>query len=208
MKIISIKDLKKKFGKNIIFDNLSIDIMSGQCYLFIGENGSGKSTLFKCLIGLSKIDSGEINMGNIKIGYVPEKLIMPNEMTVKEFLYCFGELKGVEIIELDNIIDNELKKWGIFEKKNRKIGSLSKGMIQKILIIQAVLDNPDLIVFDEVLNGLDRCSQKVLFSNVKQYKETGKTIIIASHYPKEYLEVVDEIYELNGKKVSKVETIN
>ena len=200
--------LKKIFGKNIVFEDVNLEIESGKSYLLIGENGSGKSTLFKCLLGLSSINRGEIKKENIKIGYVPERMIMPNEMTINDFLLCFGELKGLEKEWLDKKINYELSKWGLIEKKNNKIKTLSKGMVQKVLIIQAFLDEPDFLIFDEVLNGLDRNMQKLLFDTIENYKLNEKTILIATHYPKEYLEVIDEIFEISNKKVNKVEKIN
>ena len=208
MRIISIIKLKKIFGKNIVFEDVNLEIESGKSYLLIGENGSGKSTLFKCLLGLSSINRGEIKKENIKIGYVPERMIMPNEMTINDFLLCFGELKGLEKEWLDKKIHYELSKWGLIEKKNNKIKTLSKGMVQKVLIIQAFLDEPDFLIFDEVLNGLDRNMQKLLFDTIENYKLNEKTIIIATPYPKEYLEVIDEIFEISNKKVNKVEKIN
>ena len=208
MRIISIIKLKKIFGNNIVFEDVNLEIESGKSYLLIGENGSGKSTLFKCLLGISSINRGEIKKENIKIGYVPERMIMPNEMTINDFLLCFGELKGLEKEWLDKKIHYELSKWGLIEKKNNKIKTLSKGMVQKVLIIQAFLDEPDFLIFDEVLNGLDRNMQKLLFDTIENYKSNEKTILIATHYPKEYLEVIDEIFEISNKKVNKVEKIS
>ena len=208
MKIINIMNLKKKFGKNVVFNEVDFVIESGKTYLLIGENGSGKSTLFKCILGLSSINGGEIKKENIKIGYVPEKMIMPSEMTIYDFLLCLGELKGVEKERLDKKIDYELSKWGLTEKQNNKIKTLSKGMVQKVLIIQAFLDEPDFFIFDEVLNGLDRYMQKLLLETIENYKVNGKSILIATHYPKEYLEIIDEIFEIKNKKVYKVEKIN
>ena len=208
MKIINIMNLKKKFGKNVVFNEVDFVIESGKSYLLIGENGSGKSTLFKCILGLSSINGGEIKKENIKIGYVPEKMIMPSEMTIYDFLLCLGELKGVEKERLDKKIDYELSKWGLTEKQNNKIKTLSKGMVRKVLIIQAFLDEPDFLIFDEVLNGLDRYMQKLLLETIDNYKANGKSILIATHYPKEYLEIIDEIFEIKNKKVYKVEKIN
>ena len=208
MRIINIMKLEKKYGKNVIFNEADFVIESGKSYLLIGENGSGKSTLFKCILGLSSINGGEIKKENIKIGYVPEKMIMPSEMTIYDFLLCLGELKGVEKEWLDKKIDYELSKWGLIEKQNNKIKTLSKGMVQKVLIIQAFLDEPDFLIFDEVLNGLDRYMQKLLLETIENYKANGKSILIATHYPKEYLEVIDEIFEIKNKKVYKVEKIN
>ena len=81
-------------------------------------------------------------------------------------------------------------------------------MTQKIVIIQALLNEPNLIVFDEVLNGLDISMQKMLFGIIKEMKARGATIILTSHYPKQYNEVVDEVLEINEGKIKKVQQFN
>ena len=90
-----------------------------------------------------------------KLGYVPEKIILPSNVKVVDFLNLLGLLKGMTKEEVKIKLDFELNRWNLAEKRNSKIGSLSKGMTQKIVIIQALLNEPNLIVFDEVLNGLD-----------------------------------------------------
>lgn len=204
MKIIEIKNLTKKYGKNIVLSSINISFDFGKCYMIIGENGAGKSTFLKCLLGISKISCGSIIRNYLQLGYVPEKINLPSSLCIEEFIKMLARLKGMNEKVLQRQIDLDLKKWKLYEKKHTKIKKLSKGMYQKLIIIQALIDNPQLIVFDEVLNGLDIEMQHLLFSLIKKMKEDGSTIILTSHYPKQYDEVVDEILEIRNGRIENV----
>lgn len=204
MKIIEVNNISKSYDNNCIFNNISVSFECGKCYMIIGSNGAGKSTFLKCILGISKINSGEIKRNYSNLGYVPEKLLLPNNISINDFLQIIGLIKEMKKTDIQIKIDNDLKLWELNEKKHSKIGSLSKGMHQKIIIMQALIKSPDLIVFDEVLNGLDVGMQKLLFLLIKKMKKNNATIILTSHYPKQYDEVVDEILEI---KDGKIETI-
>ncbi len=194
MKIIEISNLSKKYHNHQVFENINITLEEGKCYLFLGSNGSGKSTFFKCLLGLVNPTKGTINKEKVTFGYIPEKIIMPSQMTVEDFLYTLGLLRGIKEKDLSIIIDELLKEWKMNEKKKNKIRELSKGMGQKLLIIQAIMSSPNLLIFDEVLNGLDKEMQKKLLLWMKKWKKAGKTILISSHYPEQYKGIYDEKY--------------
>lgn len=203
MKTIKIKNLSKSYKKTLILLNVNLEFSSGKCYLIVGGNGSGKSTFFKSILGIVNITSGEIEKDEVTIGYVPEKIILPGRMKVIDFLLELGKLRGVNIDKLNNIIDKELLYWKILDKKKNKISTLSKGMVQKILIIQALLHSPDLLILDEALNGLDISMQEQLINCIKLWKNEKKIILVSTHYPKEYLDVADEIYKIEKGKIIK-----
>lgn len=203
MKIIKIKNLSKNYKKSLVLLNVNLEFSSGKCYLIVGGNGSGKSTFFKSILGIVNITSGEIGKNGLTIGYVPEKIILPSRMKVIDFLLELGKLRGVNTDKLNDIIDKELLYWKILDKKKNKISTLSKGMVQKILIIQALLHSPDLLILDEALNGLDISMQEQLITCIKSWKIEKKIVLVSTHYPKEYLEVADEIYKIEKGKISK-----
>ena len=203
MKTIKINNLSKWYSKLLVLSNVSLELFSGKCYLFIGGNGSGKSTFFKALLGVINISSGSIDKEGIIIGYVPEKIVLPNHMRVDDFLFELGKLRGVDEEKLEDIINDELKNWKMIDKRKNKIITLSKGMVQKILIIQAILHSPDVLILDEVLNGLDISMQAKLILYIKRWKEEGKIVLVSSHYPKEYVGVVDEVFKIEEGKISK-----
>ena len=150
MKIIEIIDYYKKYRNNNVFNNINISFEKGKSYLLIGSNGSGKSTIIKSILGLVKY-KGTIIKRVDKFGYVPEKTIIPLNLTVYEFLSEVSLLKGLEG-DINKVIDEELLRWNIYSKKHKLIKTLSKGMMQKVAIIQSLLIDNDVYFFDEVWN--------------------------------------------------------
>ena len=155
--------------------------------MIVGENGAGKSTLLKIILGLVYPTSGTIKTNDLKIGYVPEKLTPPPFITIYDFLLVMNNIKNGKVED----IDYYLKYWELNNDKNKKIKELSKGMLQKVIITQALLGTPDCLIFDEALNGLDRDMQKKLLDLIKKEKK-NKIIIITSHYQDYYKDVVDK----------------
>lgn len=167
--------------------------------MLIGNNGAGKSTFIKCILAITPYN-GVITKNVTKIGYVPEKMFLPQHLSVTDFLKQVAYVKGIKN-GVNNLLISSFEKWGILDKKDSPIKTLSKGMMQKVSIIQSLLDNNDLLIFDEVLNGLDRENQSLFFETIKELKDEGKTFIVSSHYPKEYMKVVDKILEVGNGNI-------
>lgn len=182
MYMIELNKLIKKYNNNLILDIEYFRFEKGKSYMIIGNNGCGKSTLIKCILGINKINSGNIDIDTKNIGYVPEKYYFPDFCTIEKFLSSILELYSQK--NKSNLINYYCNLFSINKRKN--ISKLSKGMSQKVLIIQALIHNPDLLIFDEPLNGLDPESQKSFLNIVDELKEAGKTIIITTHYPSFY----------------------
>lgn len=180
--MIKIKKVTKKYNNNLILDIESFSFEKGKSYMIVGNNGSGKSTLIKCILGINKINSGNVIINTKNIGYVPERYYFPDFCSIEKFLSSILELYSQE--NKDDLINYYCDLFSINKKK--KLSKLSKGMSQKVLIIQALIHNPDLLIFDEPLNGLDPMSQKKFLHIVDELKEKGKTIIITTHYPSFY----------------------
>lgn len=183
----------KKYKKNEVFKIDSFKFEIGKSYIIVGTNGSGKSTLIKCILGINNLSSGKIIINSKNIGYVPEKYYFPEFCTIEKFL--------LSILELYNLKDN--KKYidyycDLFRlNKKKKISKLSKGMQQKTLIIQSLIHNADIYIFDEPLNGLDIESQKLFFKILENLKLNNYTMIITTHYPKLYGKKYDHIIKLD-----------
>ena len=197
--IIEIKGLVKKYRKEKVLDIDTFSFVKGGCYLLVGANGSGKSTLIKLIVSLIKPTYGEINVYTNNIGYVPEKYTFPQYLTVYDFLDNLCKVKYKK--DMKDKINYLLKWWNI--EKNKKIKALSKGMKQKILIMQAIIEELDLYIFDEPLNGLDINSQNDFILMLYHLKMLGKTIIVSTHYEKYYQEFFDNyIYVKEGKIIA------
>lgn len=195
--MIKLKKIIKKYNNNLILDIESFDFEKGKSYMIVGNNGSGKSTLIKCILGINKINSGDIVINTKNIGYVPERYYFPDFCSIEKFLSSILELYSEE--NKDNLINYYCNLFSI--NKRKKLSKLSKGMSQKVLIIQALIHNPDLLIFDEPLNGLDPDSQKNFLHIVDKLKEAGKTIIIMTHYPSFYQNDFDYIVKIYNKNL-------
>ena len=195
-KIIEINNLTKRYGKNIALDIDSFVFYEKNTYLLIGANGAGKSTLIKLIIGVIKASSGNVLVNTKRIAYVPERFSYPDNISAFDFLDKLCKVKTKEKM-IDKI--NYMLDWWDIDKK-KKIGNLSKGMKQKVLIIQAILIEEDLYIYDEPLNGLDINAQGDFLNMLKRLKELGKTIIVCTHYDKYYSSFFDySIYFNEGK---------
>lgn len=199
MEIIEFKNVTKKYKEKLVIDNVSFKMLPGFCYLVIGANGSGKSTLIKLLTKVNIPNKGIITTPNI-IGYVPEKVNLPDATTIKSFLYNLCLVRGYDKKEAIQKIDYELKKWNVKENINTKMSKLSKGTFQKIIIIQAYLTKSKVYVFDEPLNGLDVKSRKKFFELIDMVKKDN-IVIISTHYRRSYIKYSDKVLIIEGGKI-------
>jgi ABC-2 type transport system ATP-binding protein len=194
MKIIELRGVAKKYRRKTVFSNLSLGFESGKIYLLVGENGSGKTTLIKGVIGLLRFSAGRFYRSPARYAFLPEKIALPETVTVYAFLVNIGKIK--KTADAGKKIMSLLEEWNVDGTK--KIKELSKGMRQKVLIIQTLLSDVDLYLFDEPMSGLDAESRSRFLSLVRRLREAGKTLIISTHYPDLY--PGDEIILLAGEE--------
>ena len=182
---VTINNLTKHYGKNEVLNNVNMTFDSNSYNFLVGENGSGKSTLIKCI--LDEINyQGEIDKKGYKIAYAPEKIVLPDYVTLHNFLVLLGLNKIKKIKEVNELIDYYLQIFNIEKYKNKLICELSKGTRQKIILIQTLMDSSDVYIFDEPLSGLDIESRKNFMEELKKLKRKSKIIIISTHYLNQY----------------------
>jgi ABC-2 type transport system ATP-binding protein len=191
--MIEITNLTKEYenGKTAL-DNISFKINSGEICGYIGANGAGKTTTIKIISGSLEFNSGTVLVSNLDVkqnpvavkkitGYVPESDNIFNSLSTTEFLFFIGRIRNIE----ENIIKKRIDYFAeLFDYTgfiNSSIGNLSKGTKQKILITSALMHNPDIILLDEPLNGLDANSIFIFQDMIKILSEKGKTIFYCSH---------------------------
>lgn len=200
MKIIELLEVDKSYGRHKVLDKVSYAFSSGKCYLLVGENGSGKSTLIKGMLGLISFSSGKTEFKKTAIGYVPEKIVFPEFIGIHNFLFELARIRGLDEKKANENIASLLEEWDLSDSRDRKMGELSKGMRQKVLIIQAFLTSPELYFFDEPMSGLDDRSQKRLVDQMGILKKERKTLIVTTHYPRQYATVADIVLMMeNGR---------
>lgn len=173
------------FKKNIVFEKINLFFNSDKIHFLIGPNGSGKSTLIKCILNL--IDyKGEILISSNKIAYSPEKLIMPDYLTVNQFLKTLLIAKHQNEENIQEKISLYLNYFDIKKYENTNLVKLSKGTKQKINLLQAILEQADIYIFDEPLSGLDKESKKTFKQIICDLKKQDKLIIISTHHLEDY----------------------
>jgi ABC-2 type transport system ATP-binding protein len=198
--ILTIKELKKNYGPKGVLNGVSFQVKRGEVIGYIGPNGAGKSTTVKLMLGIEDDYSGEIKIfghdisdGNIdykrKIGYVPEIAEVYDNLTGHEYLTFVGELYGLEFELADYKAKSLMDLFGVGEVYHSRIASYSKGMRQKLLIISSLLHNPELLFFDEPINGLDASSVMIFKEIMSKLAAQGKTIFYSSHI----MDVVEKI---------------
>ena len=187
MNVIETNKLSKTYGKSRGIDNISLEVKGGEIYGFVGPNGAGKSTTIRLLLnfiypvsGSGKIFNKDIvkESKEIKklIGYVPSEVRFYDDMKVKEVIeYACSFYEKVNMDEIYRLCD-------VFEMDlHKKMRELSLGNKKKVAIVQALVNNPKLIILDEPTGGLDPLMQKKLFDTLKALRERGTTIFLSSH---------------------------
>lgn len=180
--IISLEKASKYFDSKVIFDAAELEVFKNEIVRISGENGSGKSTLVKILAGAMNLSKGHIKIKeNLSIGYSPDRFPkLP--LKVNEYLNFMGRMEGLEKLLLNSRINELLDYFNVKnEMRKEQIRKLSKGTIQKISIIQAIINFPQLIILDEPFSGLDDASIKKLTNMLKELNRRGSTIIFTCH---------------------------
>jgi ABC-2 type transport system ATP-binding protein len=192
--------LTKYFNRKPVVKEVSFSIRRSDIVGYLGPNGAGKSTTVKMLVGLLRPSSGEILFeGNpvekqlveykTRLGYVPEEALLYSHLSGREYLLLAGRLRSIPEKELNLKIDELLRLLSLGVQKHSPISSYSKGMKQKIMMIAALLHNPDILIFDEPLSGLDVSSMLVVRNLLKSLAAQGKAVLYSSHV----LEIVEKI---------------
>ena len=212
--IVEIKEVFKTIDKEEILSGINLQIAEGEIYGFLGSNGAGKTTLMKCMLSLSTITSGSIEIfgKNLQehreeilsqIGSIIESPIFYDNCTAKEILEIHAQYMGKNIIEA-NII-SALKMVGL-KNTTKKVKDFSLGMKQRLGLARAFLTKPQLLILDEPINGLDPIGiQEIRNLLLSLSKEHGITILISSHILSEISQIADKIgFIKNGEIVEQV----
>jgi ABC-2 type transport system ATP-binding protein len=192
--------LSKRYSSLPAVQDLSFTLRPGQVLGCLGPNGSGKSTTVKMLTGLLEPSRGTVQFDgrNIqddltgyrsRLGYVPEEAHLYPYLTGWEYLEMVGTLRGMDRLEMGAKIDSLLQLFSLHPSRHASIGTYSKGMRQRILLIAALMHDPEIFIFDEPLSGLDVTSALIFKNLVQALGRAGKLVFYCSHV----LEVVEKV---------------
>jgi len=195
---------------------ISFEVRKGECVGFIGPNGAGKSTTIKVLMGFHFPTSGSVSLfsrppGDVRsrqrIGYLPEVALYYPFMKGRELLELYGGLHGLSRAELRRRIDPLLKRVGLDGQGEILIRNYSKGMQQRLGIAQAIIADPDCLIFDELSSGLDPVGRRDLRDVLLEIKRRGATIFFSSHELHEVEALCDRIVVINKGKIVSQENV-
>jgi len=207
--------LRKRNGVQALQD-LSLAVETGQIFSLLGPNGAGKTTFIKILLSLTHPSSGHayvldrpITDHRIrrKVGYLPENHRFPGYLTGQQVLASFGGLAGVRGATLRNRIDTLLGLVGMQEWRDVKVRKYSKGMMQRLGLAQALVNDPELLFLDEPTDGVDPVGRKEIRDVLRNLRNQGKTIFLNSHLLSEVELVSDRVAILDHGKLLKVGTV-
>jgi len=200
--MIEVAELSRSFGTVKAVDTLSFRVERGEIFALLGPNGAGKTTTIKMILGLLRPDTGTITFdgapvefGQIdykaRMGYVPENCALYENLTGMEFLEFVGDLHHLDPELIRNRSAQLLELMELNKRAGELIRDYSKGMKQKILILSALLHDPDVIILDEPFSGLDANATSVFKEMIQQIAGQGKTVVFCSHV----LEVVEKLVD-------------
>lgn len=199
---IKVEHLAKSFKDNRVLSDISLECKRGKIYGITGYNGCGKSVFFKCLCGLEKEDAGKIVVeGKEKkpgellpsVGVIIEEpAFLAHASGIKNLTYLYQIKNKRDRAYLSEIMELV----GLNPKSGKPVGKYSLGMRQRLAIAQAIMEDPDILILDEPMNGLDKKGVQEMRDLFLSYKEKGKIILLASHNREDVAVLCDEIYEM------------
>ena len=206
---ISLTGVTKTFGTTVAVDHLDLEIPMGALYGFIGPNGAGKTATLRMIMSILFPDRGELSVlgrpaaveAKDRIGYLPEERGVYRKMKVGAFLLYMARLKGMKEFSPQRAAA-WLERLNLNGVQDRKCEELSKGMLQKVQLIAAVLHEPDLLILDEPFSGLDPVNMRLLRELILAEHRRGATIIFSTHVMVQAEEICDHVVMLHkGRKV-------
>jgi ABC-2 type transport system ATP-binding protein len=203
--------------KFVGLDSLDLEVKTGECFGYIGPNGAGKTTTIKLLMGLNFPTGGSATVlgqpiGSIearsKIGYLPERPYFYDYLTAGEFLHFYGSLHGMDRSARNKKIDELLPLMHIERARNIQLRKFSKGMLQRVGLAQALINDPELLVLDEPSSGLDPMGRMLIRDIIVELKRKGVTILLSSHILADVEQVCDRVALLKDGKLQQVGSVD
>jgi ABC-2 type transport system ATP-binding protein len=214
--VVRFCDLQKTFRQGLAqrevqaVKGIDLEVYGGEIFGFLGPNGAGKTTSMKIAMGLISATAGHVELFGqgvgalsvrARIGYLPEHPSFYTYLTASEIMDFYGSLFGLKRQERRQRIDELLELVGLAEVKDRRLRGFSKGMLQRVGIAQALINDPDLVVLDEPLSGLDPIGRREVRSIIVSLREQGKTVFFSSHILHDIETICDRVGIISGGRL-------
>lgn len=202
---IEVQNVVKRFRDQVVLKNVSISFEKGKIHGIVGRNGSGKTVLFKCICGLMHPEEGVILVNGKRVGRdvdMPEDIgaiieapgFLPNYSGYKNLSFLANIRRKIGKEEILNV----LKTVGLDPESRKHVGKYSLGMRQRLGIAQAIMEDPEILILDEPMNGLDNAGVQDIRALLLELKAQGKTILLASHNHEDIAALCDTVHEMDG----------
>ena len=202
---IEVQNVVKRFRDQVVLKNVSISFEKGKIHGIVGRNGSGKTVLFKCICGLMHPEEGVILVNGKRVGRdvdMPEDIgaiieapgFLPNYSGYKNLRFLANIRRKIGKEEILNV----LKTVGLDPESRKHVGKYSLGMRQRLGIAQAIMEDPEILILDEPMNGLDNAGVQDIRALLLELKARGKTILLASHNHEDIAALCDTVHEMDG----------
>jgi ABC-2 type transport system ATP-binding protein len=216
--VLEVIGVRKRFGKTIALDGVSLAVNDGEMFGLLGPNGAGKTTLISILCGLTAADAGEVRLFGKPfhrgdrdlrrlVGIGTQDLSIYPDLSARENLRFFGKLYGIRGAELETRVGEMLASVGLSERADDRAGAFSGGMKRRLNLAAAIVHRPRLLVLDEPTTGVDPQSRNHIFERVKALNAVGVTVIYTSHYMEEVQKLCTRIAILESGKLLACDTL-
>ena len=214
--VLSITNIHKSFSvgfipqKKEILQGITFSVAEGEIFGYLGPNGAGKTTTLKCVLGLIFPDKGTIELfgrphldprAKERLGFLPENPYFYDYLTAREFLEFYGQLFGIKRREREARIAALLKLVGMEKAAGLQLRKFSRGMLQRIGLAQALINEPSLVLLDEPLGGLDPLGRKEIRDVIIHLREEGKTVFLSSHILQDIEMICDRVAIIVGGRI-------
>jgi ABC-2 type transport system ATP-binding protein len=202
---LKVHDLKKSYGSKLAVNNVGFEVRRGELYALLGPNGAGKTTTLRMIAGLLSADSGEISVFGVDarkdpiaakrlIAWLPDEPLLYDKLTAWEYLEFVAGLWGVDSKSAAAQAEDMLKLLGLWDNRNDRCESFSRGMKQKAVLAGALIHDPKLLMLDEPLTGLDAAASRLVKDLIRKKVEQGAAVILTTHI----LEVAERMADRIG----------
>jgi ABC-2 type transport system ATP-binding protein len=217
--MITLRNVSKNYGSFLAVNDVSLDIVPGEIFAFLGVNGAGKTTTIRMMTGILRPTSGAIFLGGYNLlseplqakaitGYVPDRPNLYPKLTGREFLYFICDIYRMSPKDAERRIDESLEEYGLKDWQDELIESYSHGMKQRLATCAALVHNPKVLIVDEPMVGLDPHGAKMLKEAFKRYAAAGMTIFLSTHSLNVAEEVADRLAIIQKGSILTVGTLS
>jgi len=210
--VVTALNLRKSWGETVALDGLSFDVFRGEVFGLVGPNGAGKTTTIDCISGMTPLDSGQLATLGLDpsrntrrlhrmIGLQQQESELPDRIRVREAVELFAGLYSAEVDASEL-----LGKVGLLSKVDSYFSNLSGGQKRRLFVALAMVNDPELVLLDELTSGLDPAGRRKLWKLVREFRGSGRTVILSTHYMDEAMHLCDRVAIINNGSAVAVDT--